>query len=136
MVLGVNVIRKISKKIRPDDRLGLTCSITISSCVWGRNINSNASIYAWGIAATTFHSTRNQSFKVPEPLRPCGNSSATQMPMMIFATLRLAVSKNQMTSRRMILRYLLMPVPSRRVESTSNSSLQSGDRTALIDVAV
>ena len=63
MVLGVNVITKISRKISPGDRLGLTRSITISSCVWKRNISSNASRYAWGIATTVFHSTRSQSFK-------------------------------------------------------------------------
>jgi len=42
----------------------------------------------------TSHSTRSQSFNTLGTAGLRGNKSATQTPMMIFATLRLAVSKN------------------------------------------
>ncbi len=73
----------------------------------------------------TSNSARNQSCNLPKDLGLPGNRRAILTPMMMFATLKLAVSRNQMTSRNIRFKYPTMQTPSRIIGSTSDSSFQS-----------
>ena len=76
-------------------------------------------------------SARSQSFNRARDLGLPGNKRATLTPMIIFAKLKLAVSRNQIASRNIRFKYPIVSIPSRKVGLTSDSLRLSDARIAL-----